>query len=126
MLCIATAGTIAALAASSFTLSWTHSVEKTHWQEHWQVEASAIKLVEASVQGSGAGIGLPPDAIWADGRWTYTPALPALPELVLAASGMTLSPWTLCTGEKTCMTLGQAAEEPIRIWASPICEEKIR
>ena len=56
-LCIATGGQILALVASSFTLSWTHSVEKTEWIEHWQVEDSRLNLVSASVQGSGAGRG---------------------------------------------------------------------
>ena len=31
MLCIAAAGIITALATPSFTLSWTHSVERTQW-----------------------------------------------------------------------------------------------
>jgi hypothetical protein len=122
MLCIASAGTVMALAASSFTLGWTHSVEKTLWQEHWVVEAQTLKLVRASVEGPGAGIAVPPDAVWDGGRWTYRPAIPPLPELVLAASGMTPSPWTLCLPDDSCQSLGAEAGAPVRIWAATACE----
>lgn len=122
MLCVASAGAIAALAVSSFSLGWTHSVEKTQWQEHWVVQAEALQLVQASVEGPGAGIAVPPDAVWDEGRWTYVPSLPPLPELVLAASGMTPSPWTLCLPDGNCRSLGGEAGEPVRIWVAPLCE----
>ncbi len=121
MLCLATAGMVSALAASSFTLIWTHSVEKTRWQETWQVLDTALQPVEASVEGAGAGIDLPPDAVWAAGRWTYVPRLPPVPELVLAASGMTPSPWRLCLPGGNCRDLGAVAGEVIRIWAAETC-----
>jgi hypothetical protein len=122
MLCIASAGTIAALAASSFTLSWTHSVEHTQWRESWVVQGDRMQLVEASVEGAGAGIAVPADAIWADGRWSYTPTLPPVPDLNLAASGMTPSPWTLCTPGGQCMALGAEAGDAVRIWAGKGCD----
>ena len=65
MLCLATAGAVTALTASSFTLSWTHSVEKTQWREAWQALDMALQPVKASVEGAGAGIDLPADAVWA-------------------------------------------------------------
>ena len=52
-LCIASAGSIMTLLAGSFSLSWTHSVEKTTWMERWQVEGDRLALVWASVEGSG-------------------------------------------------------------------------
>ncbi len=39
------------IAATAFTLSWTHTVEKTKWLEHWAVEPDRLVLVEA--QGGG-------------------------------------------------------------------------
>ncbi|MGO4839058.1 DUF1850 domain-containing protein, partial [Rhizobiaceae sp. 2RAB30] len=36
-LCVVAAGKTTVLAASLFTLSWTHSVEKTRWEEDWRV-----------------------------------------------------------------------------------------
>jgi len=123
MLCIATAGAIVSLAASSFTLSWTHSVERTEWREHWVVGQGALHLVEASVQGSGAGIAVPPDARLEAGRWRYKPAIPPLPELVLAASGMTTSPWQLCVPGGECHMLGEEPGQDTRLWVAEVCSQ---
>lgn len=123
MLCVAASGFVTALAVSAFSLSWTHSVEHTLWRESWIVTADdRLQVVEAGVEGSGAGIAVPPDALWADGRWTYRPALAPISELSLAASGATVSPWTLCTAGDDCLTLGAEAGDPIRIWAARRCE----
>ena len=78
MLCIAAAGVVTALATTSFTLGWTHSVERTHWEERWRIESGQLAIVSASVEGSGAGIAVPEDAVWADGVWTYAPTLPPM------------------------------------------------
>lgn len=119
-LCIAASGNLIALAASAFSLTWTHSVEKTVWAEHWTVVENRLVLDRASVEGSGAGIGLPDNAVFRDGAWHYRPGLPPLKELNLAASGATASPWTLCTTE-TCLQLGAEPDEPIRIWPADSC-----
>lgn len=119
-LCVAASGNLIALAASAFSLTWTHSVEKTEWVENWVLMENRLQLEQARVTGSGAGIGLPDDAVWRDGVWTYRPELAPLEQLNLAASGATLSPWTLCTSQ-TCLQLGEGAEEPIRIWAADPC-----
>lgn len=124
MLCIAAAGIVTALATSSFTLSWTHSVEHTQWRETWAVENGGLHLVAASVEGSGAGIAVPEDAVWADGRWTYAPALPPLRSLDLAASGMTPSPWTLCPADGPCLTLGDKPGQNIHLWPAPLCSAR--
>ncbi len=121
MLCIASAGVVTALAVSSFTLEWTHSVERTQWQEEWQVTDAGLQLVEASVESSGAGIDLPDDAVLKDGRWTYRPQLPPLNSLELAASGMTASGWRLCSEGKECLTLGAQAGENLRLWSGEVC-----
>ena len=120
MLCIATGGTILALATTIFTLSWTHSVERTDWRESWRIIGDRLQLVEASVEGPGAGIALPEGAEMTPEGWVFTPELPPLPRLVLAASGMTQSGWTLCTG-RACAELGTAPGPPIEIWAAPVC-----
>ena len=119
-LCIAASGNLIALAASAFSLTWTHSVEKTEWREHWLIVEDRLLLEQAAVSGSGAGIGLPDDAIWSDGVWTYRPGLAPLKQLSLAASGATVSPWTLCTSE-TCLHLGEQEGEPVTIWSAGTC-----
>ncbi len=119
-LCVASAGGVLALVAGSFSLSWTHSVEKTEWVEQWQVESGELLLVSAKVKGSGAGIELPEDAVWEGDGWRYTPSLPALPKIVLAASGMTPGGWSLCTPEQ-CVVLGDNPGEPVSIWTAESC-----
>lgn len=119
-LCVAASGKLIMLAATAFSLNWTHSVEKTTWSEDWIVEGSALRIVQASVEGSGAGIGLPDNAVLRDGRWVYVPQLEPVESLALAASGATVSPWTLCT-EHRCLDLGTVSAEPIRIWAGEDC-----
>ena len=123
MLCIATAGNLLALAATTFTLSWTHSVERTEWRESWQIAGDRLQLVEASVEGPGAGIDVPEGARMTPAGWIYRPTLPPQPRLLLAASGMTPSAWTLCTPDQ-CHDLGATASAPITLWAAPDCADK--
>jgi hypothetical protein len=113
-LCILAAGKTIVLAATAFTLSWTHSVEKTRWEEDWRITPAGLEIVEARVKGSGAGMEPPPDAVFKDGWWVYAPKIPARPEIVLAASGATGSGWSLCAAGK-CIEFGAAASEPVRL-----------
>ncbi|MFI0842763.1 DUF1850 domain-containing protein [Mesorhizobium sp. IMUNJ 23232] len=116
MLCLLAAGKTTVLAASAFTLSWTHSVEKTRWEEDWRVTPAGLEIVEARVKGSGAGMEPPADAVLKDGWWVYAPKLPPRDRIVLAASGATPSGWTLCTAAG-CRELGAAAGSAIEISA---------
>jgi hypothetical protein len=72
-LCIAAAGVAVTLAASSFTLSWTHTVEKTRWEETWRIDADRLILTEAQIEGSGAGMEPPPDARLVAGAYLWAP-----------------------------------------------------
>lgn len=113
-LCILAAGKTITFAATAFTLSWTHSVEQTRWEEDWRITPAGIEIVEARVKGSGAGMEPPPDAVFNNGWWAYVPKIPARPEIVLAASGATGAGWSLCAAGK-CIELGAAAGEPVRL-----------
>lgn len=115
-LCILAAGKTVVLAASAFTLSWTHSVERTEWREDWLVEPAGLRLVEARVRGSGAGMEPAEDAVLDGGWWTYRPTLRPIPALVLAASGVTGQGWSLCAAGE-CREIGAAAGAPVRIAA---------
>lgn len=93
-LCLTMAGKAAMLGASAFTLTWTHSIEKTRWEEDWMLTPSGLVISEARVQGSGAGME-PPEGAHFDGEWwRYRPSLPPLPKLVLGASGKA-GAWTI-------------------------------
>lgn len=115
-LCILTAGKVLMLAISTFSLSWTHSVEKTSWTEEWQLADGQLQLVEARVQGSGAGMDPPEGSVRTPDGWTYVPHVRPLKELVLASSGVTASPWRLCTPDGTCIGLGKTESEPTVLW----------
>lgn len=110
--CILAAGKTTVLAASMFTLSWTHSVERIGWEEDWRLTPSGFEIVAARVKGSGAGMEPAPEAVLKDGWWTYSPSLPPRQELVLAASGATPSGWRVC-GAGSCATFGADASAPI-------------
>lgn len=112
--CLVMAGKATVIAASAFTLSWTHSVQKTEWQEDWRLEPAGLVLVEARVKGSGAGMEPPEGSVRQDGWWAYKPSLPAQKRIVLASSGMTPSGWILC-GEETCNEIGAASGDPVII-----------
>lgn len=90
------------LAGALFSLSWTHSVEKTQWVEHWQVvesnNTSALSLQFTKIKGSGAGIDPAPHAQWVDGWYQWKPEqMLTLPHLSLANSEQTPDNWTLCS-----------------------------
>ncbi len=116
-LCILSAGKLTVLAATSFTLSWTHSVEKIEWREQWAIDDGRLGIVESRVQGSGAGMDPPEGSVFEDGWWVYRPDLPPQEKLLLARSGATGSGWSLCTSEK-CLEIGaEGAPEPVEIRA---------
>lgn len=97
-LCVFIAGKSAAcLAGVMFSLSWTHSVEKTEWVERWQVQDERLILKETFVKGSGAGIDPAPNAILDNGWYRWAPESPvAVPAISLANSELTPDNWTLC------------------------------
>lgn len=82
--CMGLAGVIwAQLPVGEFTLGWQHTVQKVRWEEDYRVDGRRLLLTHARVQGSGAGMEVPLDAQWRQGRWHYQPDL-ALDVLRLA------------------------------------------
>src|SRR5690606_14290595 len=94
-LCIAAGSLAAQSAVSTFTLAWTHSIERQEWQEDYRVTAEGLVLEEARIKGSVAGMDPPPGAVLKDGWWHYRPQLQALPRLTLARS-RAVPEWRLC------------------------------
>ncbi len=120
-LCIASGGKVVALVASSFTLSWSHSVAHTEWWERWEVTAQGLRPVEARILGAGAGMEPPADAVRRADGWHYRPSLPPQREVLLAASGATGGGWRLCA-RGDCLDLGAEPGAPLRLWQAAHCE----
>ena len=121
-LCLASAGALKTLALAAFTLAWTHSVEKTDWQEDWRISARGLELVQARVKGSGAGMEPPPEARLVDGWFQWQPKRAAVPQLVLGNSGAA-GEWRICA-EGHCRTLSEIFERPIgaNVTVMRVCE----
>ncbi|MGU3400883.1 DUF1850 domain-containing protein [Brucellaceae bacterium D45D] len=122
-LCILVAGKTTIIAASFFSLSWTHSVQKTEWFEKWKITPTGLMLTEAKVKGSGAGMEPPADSKLINGWWSYKPILPEQKSVILASSGATDSGWRLCASDR-CIDLGTVADAPITL--SPCKEDPDR
>lgn len=116
--CLLVGATALSLASGGFDLSWRHSVEKTEWRESWRVEDGALRLTEAAVKGSGAGMDPGPGARLEAGWWVWTPTLAPVPDLTLAASGATGGGWQLCDGT-TCREIGADPGAAIRLAPCP-------
>lgn len=106
--CILAGAKAMSFAVSLFSLSWTHSVEKTEWQEDWAVTPAGLQLTAARVKGSGAGMEPGDGAILKGGWWEWQPHNPPIGELRLAASGATGGGWKLCH-DGGCVELGAEA-----------------
>ena len=110
-LCLASGGLVKALSIASFTLVWTHSIEKTDWQEDWRVTPDGLLMTQARVKGSGAGMEPPPGARLVDGWYQWRPDRGPMPEVVLGNSGAA-GEWRLCH-DGYCRTLSEIFEHPI-------------
>lgn len=114
-ICLLIGATQIAYAASAFTLAWTHSVEKTGWEEDWRVTPRGLEIVEARIAGTGAGMEPPADAVFDGKVWRYRPNLPPQDEVALARSGATDGGWGICFDGRC-----QALPEPIGDAVAPM------
>lgn len=94
------AGLLVAQFGDDVTLRWTHSIQKTAWEEDYRREGNSLRLSAARVRGTGAGMEPPPGAALRDGAWHYVPELPALPRIQLRHSPH-VPPYELC-GDGRC------------------------
>jgi len=107
--CIVTGSTVAKIATLSFTLAWTHSVQKTQWIEEWRVNPTSMQIVEARAESNGAGME-PQDGAVFDGKfWRWKPALGPLPEVALRRSDAVPAGWTFCALGQ-CRAIGTPAD----------------
>jgi hypothetical protein len=94
-LCLLAAGIVVRLGTVALTLAWTHSIEKTRWEEDYRATQAGIVLTQDRIQSTGAGMEPPPDAKFDGKWWRYTPALPPQRQIVLRRSGATAD-WQVC------------------------------
>lgn len=73
-LCLAAGKALVMLPVATFTLAWTHSIEKTRWEEDWLIRDDQLIISEARIRGSGAGMEPPSGAVLENGVWRYQPA----------------------------------------------------
>lgn len=80
----------------SFTLAWTHSIEKVRWEEDYRVvaprspgEPPVLQAGKARVRGSAAGMEPPEDSVLINGWYEYQPAQPPAEGLRLTRSEFT-------------------------------------
>jgi len=116
--CLVGAGVAVSIAAETFSLSWTHTIEKTEWREEWRVEETDLVLEKASVKGSGAGMEPPAEAVLEDGSYVWRPAI-RQSELILRREQHS-GDWTLCAAARCDSVeawLGRDAD-PVAIYAA--------
>jgi hypothetical protein len=106
-LCVAAGGLVVTLAMESFTLAWTHSIEKIRWEEDYRVAGTHLVLTEARVRGSGAGMEPPAGSKLVEGVWHYVPQLAPLEVLRLTHSSFAAG-YEICARDR-CMPLADSA-----------------
>lgn len=113
--CLTAAGLALSLSLQTFTLAWTHSIEKIRWEEDYRAvqtpDGARLQLTEARIRGSGAGMEPPPDAVLTkDGVWHYRPPLAPLERLQLARSDY-VADYSICW-DSGCHPLAELAGPP--------------
>lgn len=94
-LCLLAAGATVRLGTVALTLAWTHSIEKTRWEEDWRATPAGLVLEEDRIQGAGAGMEPPANAKFDGHWWRYKPNVPPMPQVLLRRSGATAD-WQVC------------------------------
>ena len=95
--CFVAGAIVKTLQVSAFTLVWTHSVQKSDWQEDWRAEPDGLVLTAVRVKGSGAGMDPPADARLVDGWWRWHPQTVSRGEVILSQSDAA-GDWLICAG----------------------------
>ena len=119
-LCLMAGAVVTRLAVASFTLAWTHSVEKTRWEEDWRVGPRGLEIIEARVKGSGAGMEPGPDARFDGTWWRWRPKLPVANSVRLGRSDAVPEGWELCA-EGACRAVADARESADSVTLS-VCD----
>ncbi|WP_029004012.1 DUF1850 domain-containing protein [Azorhizobium doebereinerae] len=121
LICLSGAGTTVKLALA-FTLAWTHSVQKTSWEEDWLATPQGLVITEMRIEGSGAGMEPPEDAVRLDGRYVAHPHIAPLAEVVLRRSNATAD-YRICL-DGTCRPMGELVPPDADPVTLTLCSEQ--
>lgn len=119
LICLSGAGVTLKL-ATAITLMWTHSVQKSSWAEDWRATPQGLTITEMRIQGSGAGMEPPPDAVRVGNHYVSHPAMAPLAKAVLRRSGATAD-WQVCQ-DGTCRAMGDLlppGADPVELTICP-------
>ncbi len=112
-LCLTLGGTgdpVVFVPGESFTLAWTHSIERQRWEEDYAVRAgkkpgsATLHATQARIRGSGAGMDPPPDAWLENGWYHYRPTEPTPAVLRLSRSAF-VPDYELCPAGQGCRAM---------------------
>jgi hypothetical protein len=103
-ICLLAAGATIRLGTLALTLAWTHSIEKTRWEEDWRATSAGLVLDEDRIQATGAGMEPPPDAHFDGKWWHYKTTTPPMKKVILRRSGATAD-WQVCIAGR-CKPMG--------------------
>jgi len=87
-LCLGVAFSVvtASVPVQTFTLAWTHSIEKIRWEEDYRIEHGKLVLERARIRGSGAGMEPPEGAVLRNGVYEYRPVNTTFAKFTVARS----------------------------------------
>lgn len=103
-LCISSlAATVVFLPTDHFSLSWQHSIEHFIWKEEYKINASTHQfyLDRVFIPGHGAGVDIPPDALFIEDHWEFQPMVHEMSEL-LVANWLEQLDYQICTADNSC------------------------
>jgi hypothetical protein len=120
--CLLAAGAIIRLGTAALTLAWTHSVQKTRWEEDWRIQSGMMQIAESRIEGTGAGME-PGQSATFDGKWwRWKPDMQPLKETVLRRSGATAD-WQVCI-EGQCKPMSAYVAEDADPVTLTVCGKK--
>ncbi|MGD9784766.1 MAG: DUF1850 domain-containing protein [Hyphomicrobiaceae bacterium] len=122
-ICLVAGTTTTVVALQAFTLAWTHSVERTGWEEDWRLGDGKLVLVEGRIKGSGAGMEPPENARLANGWWVYPGRGMSVERLRLANAGGAAGRWRVCA-EGSCREIGTSRDAPDTLEIAPCAAQK--
>lgn len=89
-----------------FSLSWQHSIEHFIWKEEYKIDPSRHQFYidHVFIPGHGAGVDIPPDAVFIEDHWEFQPVIHEMPELLLA-NWLGQLDYQICTADNSCHNL---------------------